>query len=257
MLVGSFDSGFDGTGTYRLTMTKTPGPITVSPGDQGGPLTNGATHTGEIVQGDLDVWTFTATAGDRIGVHIGEITDTDDFRPWIRLWAPNGAILGSTQSGTDAAVIDGIVAPVTGTYLVLVGSFDSGFDGTGTYRLTMTKTPGPITVSAGDQGGPSPTAPRTPARLSGRLDVWTFTATAGQTNWRAYRRNHRHGRLPSLDSPVGSQRRRFVAPSPVRTLAAIDGIAAPVTGTYLVLVGSFDSGFDGTGTYSLVVNVTN
>jgi hypothetical protein len=27
---------------------------------------------------------------------------------------------------------------------------------------------------------------------------------------------------------------------------------APVTGTYLVLVGTFDSGFDATGTYSLV-----
>ena len=107
VLVASFDSGFDGTGTYRLTMTHTPGPITVSPGDQGGPLTNGAMHTGEILRGDLDVWTFTATAGDRIAVHIGEITDTDDFRPWIRLWAPNGAILGS-PSGTDAAVIDDV-----------------------------------------------------------------------------------------------------------------------------------------------------
>ncbi len=53
-------------------------------------------HTGEILQGDLDVWTFTATAGERIAVHIGEITDTDDFRPWIRLWAPNGATLGDS-----------------------------------------------------------------------------------------------------------------------------------------------------------------
>ena len=79
VLVASFDSGFDGTGTYRLTMTHTPGPITVSPGDEGGPLTNGATHTGEIVKGDLDVWTFTANAGDRIGMHIGEITDSERF----------------------------------------------------------------------------------------------------------------------------------------------------------------------------------
>ena len=114
VLVASFDSGVDGTGTYRLTMAKTPGPITVSPGDQGGPLTNGAMHTGEIVQGDLDVWTFTANVGDRISVHIGEITDNDDFRPWIRLWAPNGATL--VQSGFDAAVIGDVVAPVTGTY---------------------------------------------------------------------------------------------------------------------------------------------
>ncbi len=178
VLVGSFDSGFDGTGTYRLTMTKTPGPITVSPGDQGGPLTNGVLHTGEILKGDLDVWTFTATAGDRIGINIGQVTDNDDFRPWIRLWAPNGTILGST-SGTDAAVLDGIAAPVAGTYLVLVGSFDSGFDGSGTYRLTMTKTPGPITVSPGDQGGPLTNGVlHTGEILKGDLDVWTFTANA-------------------------------------------------------------------------------
>ena len=62
---------------------------------------NGGIHTGEILRGDLDVWTFTATAGERIAVHIGQITETDDFRPWIRLWAPNGATLGS-QSGLGA-----------------------------------------------------------------------------------------------------------------------------------------------------------
>ena len=46
--IASADVGHDGTGTYRLTMAHTPGPITVSPGDEGGPLTNGAMHTGEI-----------------------------------------------------------------------------------------------------------------------------------------------------------------------------------------------------------------
>src|SRR5262245_62386977 len=153
MLVASAHIAYTTLVRSRLTMVKTPGPTTVSPGDQGGPLTNGAIHTGEIVQGDLDVWTFNATAGERIAVHIGEITDTDDFRPWIRLWAPNGATLGDV-AGTDATVIDDIVAPVTGTYLVLVASFDSGFDGTGTYRLTMTKTSVPVTVSPGDEGGP-------------------------------------------------------------------------------------------------------
>ena len=142
VLVASFDSGFDGTGTYRLTMTHTPGPITVSAGDQGGPLTNGAIHTGEILQGDLDVWTFTANAGERIAVHIGEITDTDDFRPWIRLWCAQRRRPRPAPPASTAAAIDDVVAPVTGTYLVLVASFDSGFDGTGTYRLTMTKTPG-------------------------------------------------------------------------------------------------------------------
>src|SRR5687767_14191869 len=146
VLVASADSGSNGNGTYRLTMTKTPGSVTVSVGDQGGPLTNGALHTGEILQGDLDVWTFTASSGERIAVNIGQINETDDFVPWIRVWAPNGAVLGS-QFGTEAAQIDGAIASITVFRPVLVASADSGVNGSGTYRLTMTKTPGPIAVS--------------------------------------------------------------------------------------------------------------
>jgi len=236
-------------------MTKTADPVTVSPGDQGGPLTNGATHTGEIVQGDLDVWTFTANAGDRIGVHIGEITDTADFRPWIRLWAPNGTILAS-QSGTDAAVIDGIAAPVAGTYLVLVSSFDSGFDGTGTYRLTMAKTPGPISVSAGDEGGPLTNgAAHTGEIVQGDLDVWTISAAVGQKiSVQINETSETDDFRPwiRLWAPNGT----ILGSASGLTAAQILSVTAPATGTYLVLVGSFDSGFDGTGTYSLTANVT-
>jgi hypothetical protein len=256
VLVSSFDSGFDGTGTYRLTLALTPGPITVSAGDQGGPLTNGSTHTGEIVKGDLDVWTFTATVGDRLGVNIGEIVDNDDFRPWIRLWGPNGAI-HSSQSGTDAAVIDGVVAPVTGTYFVLVSSFDAGFDGTGTYQLTMTKTPGPVSITAGDEGGPLTNGATHAGQITqGDLDVWTISAVAGQRisvtidetsetdDFRPWIR---------LWAPNGAS----LGSSSGLTSAQFGPINAPVTGTYLILVGSFDSGFDGTGTYSLTVNVVD
>jgi hypothetical protein len=253
--VASFDSGFDGTGTYRLTMTHTPGPITVSPGDQGGPLTSGAMHDGTMLQGDLDVWTITATAGDRIAVHIGEITDTDDFRPWIRLWAPNGAVLGST-SNVSAAAIDGVLAPVSGTYLVLVSSFDSGLDGTGTYRLAMTLSSGPNTVSPGDQGGALTNgAIHTGQIVTGDLDVWTFTATAGQ------RLGVHIGEI--VDSRDFRPWIRLWAPNGAilgstsgTDAAAIDGVVAPVAGTYRVLVATFDSGLDGTGTYRLMLAKT-
>src|SRR5688572_21440993 len=255
VLVGSADSGVNGSGTYRLTMTKTPGPITVSASDQGGPLTNGALHTGEILQGDLDVWSFTANSGERIAVNVGQVTETDDFRPWIRLWAPNGAQLGS-QFGTEAAQIDGAIAPSTGTYLVLVASADSGVNGTGTYRLTMIKTPGPVTVSAGDQGGPLTTngAPHNGEILQGDLDAWTFTAIAGEVitvNIGQVTETDDFRPWIRLWAPNGAQ-----LGSQFGTEAAqINGAVAPVTGTYLVLVGSADSGVNGTGTYSLTVNV--
>jgi hypothetical protein len=250
VLVASFDSGFDGAGSYRLSVARTSGAITVTAGDEGGPLTNGGIDTGEILRGDLDVWTFTATAGERVAVHVGEIADTDDLRPWIRVWAPNGAALANT-SGVAAAAVDGAVAPVTGTYLVLVASFDSGFDGTGTYRLSVARTSGAITVTAGDEGGPLTNGGiDTGEILRGELDVWTFAATAGE------RIAVHAGEIADTDdlrpwirvwAPNGAE----LANTSGVAAAAVDGAVAPVTGTYLVLVASFDSGFDGTGTYRL------
>jgi hypothetical protein len=140
VLVGSADSGVNGSGTYRLTLSRSGGSVAVSPGDQGGPLTNGAAHAGDIVRGDLDVWTISVTAGQRISVQISETSETDDFRPWIRLWAPNGSSLGSAF-GLSAAQIGPAIAPVTGSYMVLVGSADSGVDGSGAYSVTVNVTP--------------------------------------------------------------------------------------------------------------------
>src|SRR5436853_64856 len=43
--IGSYVGGFyDGTGSYRLTLAKGPGAVEVSTGDEGGPMTNGATN---------------------------------------------------------------------------------------------------------------------------------------------------------------------------------------------------------------------
>ena len=206
------------------------GPDVVSGGDQGGPLTNGGVHTGEILAGDVDVWSFTATAGERITANIGEITDANDFRPWIRIWAPNGATLGS-QSGLAAAAIGDVAAPVSGTYLVLVSSFNSGFDGSGTYRLNLVKTLGAITTSGGDQGGPLNIGGNNTGNIvRGDLDVWTFTATAGQRitmqiaetadtgDFRPWIRvwAPNGGTLGSNSGLTGAQVGPVTAPSPVR-----------------------------------------
>jgi hypothetical protein len=248
VLVASNDSGQDAAGTYRLEMVKAPGPYTVSPGDQGGGLTNGSVHTGEIVRGDVDVWTFSATAGERIGVHLAELTGAADFTPWIRLWSPTGVSVRDTWSA--AAIPIEVEAPVTGVYTVLVASNDSGQDATGTYRLEFARTPGPYTVSPGDQGGGLTNgAIHTGEIVRGDVDVWTFSATAGErigvhlaeltgdadfTPW------------IRLWSPTGVSVRDTwsAAAIPIETLA-------PVTGVYTVLVASNDSGQDATGTYRL------
>ena len=255
VLVASYDSFFDGTGTYRLTLARTLRGYHISPGEDGGPLVNGSTHSGTMGVGDLDVWTFTANAGERIGIHASQLVDNDDLRPWLRLWAPNGAVLGDT-SGVSVAEINGAIAPVTGTYLVLVSSFDSFFDGTGTYELTMTHTPGPVTITAGDEGGALANGvPTTGVMTAGDLDVYTIDVVAGRkislnllelTDTADFRPWIR------LWAPNGSS----LADTSALSNAIVNNAVAPVSGTYLILVSSFDSFFDGTGTYQLTVTHT-
>src|SRR5207249_901389 len=69
VIIGSYLGGFyDGIGSYRLTLAQGPGAVVVSAGDEGGPMTDGATNAGNIYQGDFDTWTFTATQGDYIAL---------------------------------------------------------------------------------------------------------------------------------------------------------------------------------------------
>jgi hypothetical protein len=126
-------------GNYVLTLAKTPGPYTISSGDEGGPMTNAVTHTGTIPVGDLDAWTFHATANASITISIGETPGGSDplFTPWIRLKGPDGAELGD-RYGDSFAQID-VRAPLTGTYTVLVAGQQFNFDNqidTGHYILT-------------------------------------------------------------------------------------------------------------------------
>src|SRR5438445_438163 len=141
VIIGSYLGGFyDGTGSYRLTLAQGPGAVVVSAGDEGGPMTNGATNAGSIYQGDFDTWTFTATQGDYIALSVGTETQTTaHFAPWIRLVSPTGVLLGNSSTQAGASNI-AATAPTSGTYTVIIGSYLGGFyDGTGSYRLTLTR----------------------------------------------------------------------------------------------------------------------
>ena len=186
------------------------------------------------------------TPGERIAVHIGEIVDDNDFRPWIRLLAPSDAVLGDTVGRRGGG--HRRRGRAGDRHLSRCGSPAStaGFDGTGTYRLTMTHTPGPITVSPGDQGGPLTNGAihdgRDSAGRRGRLDVHRDRGRADLpcTSARSPTRTT-SGRGFGCGRPTAPA----WATSSGVAAAVIDDVVAPVTGTYLVLVASFDSGFDG------------
>src|SRR5262245_19297181 len=82
-----------------------------------GALSNGGVHSGVISSaGEVDAWTFTATSGDSIVVAIGEIGGDSDFYPYVRLVAPNAAVV--TWAGGAQATRISAAAPQTGTYTV-------------------------------------------------------------------------------------------------------------------------------------------
>ena len=120
---GTFTVMIDGvaanaTGDYRVTLVKVPGATTVAPGDEGGPLTNGVTHTGNIDVGDVDVWTFSANAGDNLTLRMGELTAGSTLTPGLWIYGPNGAQIEFYGSSAVAAEVS-VRATNSGTFTVV------------------------------------------------------------------------------------------------------------------------------------------
>jgi len=248
-----------GPGSYVLTVAKTPGPYTVSSGDQGGPMTNGANHAGVMQVGGLDTWTIQATFNDDIAVSIGEVLGSGpdpNFFPRLRLRGPDGASLGD-NTGNNAAELE-VRAPSTGTYTVLVSnSTCCNQTGPGSYVLTVAKRPGPYTVSSGDEGGPITNGSHhAGVILVGDLDPWTFQATFNDNIVATIGEVLGSGPDPNffprlrLRGPDGAP----LGDNTGNNAAEVDA-RAPSTGTYTVLVSnSTCCNQTGPGSYSLTVS---
>ena len=252
-VVGDGNGALSGSGDYRLTLAKTGDPVVVSPGDHGGPMTNDVMHLGTIATGDLDVWTFSANSGDAVVVRIGSITSTNSFTPWIRLYGPNGKLLGSGFGALAGEVTT--TATNTGTFLVVASDGNGALSGSGDYRLTLAKTGDPVVVSPGDHGGPMTNGVMHLGTIStGDLDVWTFSANNGDaiivrvgeitatnsfTPWvRLYGPN---GKL--LDSGFGA-------------FSGEVTVTATNSGTFLAVVGDGNGALSGSGDYRLTLAKT-
>ncbi len=165
-------------GSYGLSFARSPGAFVVSPGDQGGTLTNGFRHSASLELGELDVWGFTANAGDGLMMRMGSA----ELTPWLRLFGPNGALVGEATSGNTFAR-DGVLAlqaTNAGNYTLVVGATYSGQDGT--YQLHFAQAPGAVSLATGDQGGDLTNGAKHLGDLEvGDIDVYRFEATANQS----------------------------------------------------------------------------
>ncbi len=240
---GSQD-GYGNTGTYQLNYVDAAQSFVVSPGDQGGPMTNGALYAGTITVGDLDAWSFTANAGDSVVVRVGALTGSY-FNPWLRVYGPDGTLLGSVDSGSGIASEIALTATNSGTFTVLVsdGSQD-GYGNTGTYQVNYVDAPDSFVVSPGDQGGPMTNGALYAGTITiGDLDAWSFTACTGDllnlslhtTGFNGYL--ELYGSNGALLKVAGNSTALSIA------------YTATNCGTFTVLVSSYSAG--GTGTYQL------
>src|SRR5439155_9677995 len=110
-----------GTGNYKLTLARAHGACSVSSSEEGWSTTNGWQHSGSLAGGDLDVWSFAASAGDNLVLRMGAA----NFNPSVRLYAPNGTLVGSAGSEIGRAACGDSVVTATngGTFNVVSSSF--------------------------------------------------------------------------------------------------------------------------------------
>ena len=244
-------AGGTGTGSYRLKWIKPGSPIVTATGDEGGALINGGMHIGVIPVGDFDAWTFSAASGDNIVVRIGETTPGSSLSPLLKLYGPDGSLLGFASSAEAAEVA--VRTTNNGLFTVVAGDGSAGFTGSGNYRLSLGKTGSTIVISPADEGGSmSGIASYSGTIDVGDLDIWTFSACAGD----------------SLQIQM-SELTPGAALSPWLRLYGRDGLLldsvsnaaiaqisrlAPAAGTYTVIAGDGSPGLGGSGAYTLSVN---
>ncbi len=239
VLVSSAVTG--GSGTYELHLAQVPEAFIVPAGDEGGPMTNGGNYDGTITLGDLDIFTFTANAGDNINLRLG----TTNFSGRLQLYGPGGVLLSAVGGYPVRDDLITNMATNSGTYTVLVSSADTG--GFGTYELHLAQMPEAFIVPDGDQGGPMTNGGNYDGTITlGDLDMYTFTANKGDSiNLRLGTGTNLYGLL-QLYGPNGALL-SATGGYPVRD--DLITWTATNSGTFTVLVSDGYGG--GSGTYEL------
>jgi hypothetical protein len=231
------------SGTYALHLAQIPEAFIVPAGDEGGAMTNGGNYTGTNTLADLDMFTFTANAGDSINLRLG----TTNFVGKLQLYGPNGALLEAVGAYPVKDDLIEYTATNSGTFTVLVSvGFGSGI---GTYELHLAQIPEAFIVPAGDQGGAMTNGGNYTGTITlGDLDMYACIAAKGDLINLELKTTNFIGRL-QLYGPNGA------------LLDAVGGFpitddllayTATNTGTFAVLVSDGYGG--GTGTYGLTAN---
>ena len=237
-----------------MSYDKAPGTLVVSPGQEGGPLTNGTLNTGTITVGDIQAWTFTATNGDSVVLRAGTLMSANNFGPWLRVYGPDGTLLGSYDPGSPPVAEVTLRATNSGTFTVLVADgsyFNGNYGGTGTYQLSYDKAPGALVVSPGQEGGSLTNGVNPEGVINiGDLNVYTFTTCNGEFISLSLNRVVNNGGFDPwlrLYGPNG-----VLLGSVANATSAQINLTATNSGTFTIIVSDGSGTLSGTGTYELI-----
>ncbi len=179
------DTGFNGfhTGAYALEMVRVPATQQADSDGDGGTLVSGQTKSGSIQRlGDVDIYTFTANAGDSYELSLGDADSTTAYQPFLTIYGPTGTQIGSQSSNshnTSVRLIE--TAAATGTYTAVVQ--DTSFNGSdlGAYTLEMVRAPATQQADSDGDGGTFVSGQTKSGSIQrlGDVDIYTFTANVG------------------------------------------------------------------------------
>ncbi|MEO1081811.1 MAG: hypothetical protein AAFY29_19795 [Pseudomonadota bacterium] len=120
------EQSYNSTMDFRLDLTLTPA-------DDGGSLVSGQSSINTVLTGEVAVYRFVASAGDRVFALLRETLNSFAHSPRLIIAAPDGSFIVDETSST--LVGSGFIAPRTGTYVILVA--ENGFDTGYQYELSL------------------------------------------------------------------------------------------------------------------------
>ncbi|WP_246180619.1 PKD domain-containing protein, partial [Marinobacter changyiensis] len=129
VLVDDVTQGGAQTGNYELHFASAPG------ADEHGLLIPGIPKTETVTIGDLDSYTFAASAGSLVDVSVLD-TGATPLAPYFLLYGPTGDYLTGSSSSTEAT-IERYQVNMTGVYTLIIGDITQGGAQTGDYRILL------------------------------------------------------------------------------------------------------------------------
>jgi len=253
VVVSAGDPG--ATGSYRLILAQPSKPWKVPVGHEGGPLGNGG-NAGMLEVGNLDLWSFTANAGENIILRFASTR----FRGQVELFGSDGAsLIWNSDEGSPSdvriPVSRSFAVTNAGTFTVVVSGRDQG--ATGSYQLSLAQPSKPWIVPPGKEGGPLANGVNIGTLALGGLDFWSFTARAGENIILRAASTSFRGQLELFGPDGSSLAWNFNDDTPSGTPNDVAvpysaSFAVPMSGTFTVIFSGWDPGSFGSYGLSLV-----